>query len=122
MKTLRFSLIVMFIASVSTTVSAQNKQDPTGTWTFFAEEAPDEYNSGDMVIQKEGEEYTAKIVFGENYELKCTGVTYENNEISFKVTIEGEPIPVKGNVGKESMEGTASTPDGSISFTAERKK
>ncbi len=65
MKTVKFLMIVILIASVTTTLSAQKKIDPTGTWTFSAEEAPYEYNSGDIVIGKDGKEYTAKIVFGE---------------------------------------------------------
>ncbi len=122
MRTLKFLVIVALIVSVNSAASAQQQLVPTGSWTFFANEAPVEYNTGDMIIQQNGEEFVAKIVFGENYEIKANGVKYENNEIFFKVYIEGEPISIKGIVGEESMEGTASTPDGLIKFIAERKK
>jgi len=115
-------MIAILIASVTTTLSAQKKVNPTGTWTFKAAEAPYEYNSGDIVIGKDGKEYTAKIVFGEYYEVKASSVKYEKNELSFRVYIEGESIYVKGTVGKETIDGTASYSDGTISYKAEKKK
>lgn len=122
MKTVRFLMIAMLLATITTTASAQKKVDPTGTWTFKAEQAPYEYNSGDFVIGKEGKEYTAKIVFGEYYEIKATDVKLENDQLSFKVYIESESINMKGTVGKESIDGTASYSEGTISFTATKKK
>ena len=122
MKTVKFLMIAILIASVTTTLSAQKKVDPTGTWTFNAADAPYEYNSGDIVIGKDGKEYTAKIVFGEYYEVKASSVKYEKNELSFRVYIEGESIYVKGTVGKEAIDGIASYSDGSISYKAEKKK
>jgi len=110
------------MASFSSTLSAQKKVDPTGTWTFLAEEAPSQYNSGDFVIAEDGGKYTAKIVYGEYSEYKGSNVKYENNEINFTVNIEGESIPIKGTVGKDTIEGTASSSEGSISFTAKKKK
>ena len=122
MKTVKFLMIAILIASVTTTLSAQKKVDPTGTWTFKAADAPYEYNSGDIVIGKDGNEYTAKIVFGEYNEVKASGVKYEKNELSFRVNIEGESIFVKGTVEKEVIDGTASYSDGTISYKAEKKK
>ena len=122
MKTVKFLMIVVLIASVTSTLSAQNSVDPTGTWTFKAEQAPYEYNTGDIVIEKDGNEYTATIVFGGNYKIKATDVKYEKNEISFRVYIEGESISIKGTVGKEAIDGTASYSEGTISYKAEKKK
>ena len=122
MKTVKFLMIAILIASVTSTVAAQKKVDPTGTWTYEASEAPYEYSTGDFVIEKDGKEYTAKLVFGEHYELKATDVKYEKNEISFKVYIEGESVFIKGTVGKESIEGTASYSEGTIPYTAKKKK
>jgi len=122
MKTVKFLMIAILIASVTSTVSAQKKVDPTGTWTFQADEAPYEYSTGDFVIEKEGKEYTAKILFGEYYELKASDVKYDKNELSFKIYIEGESIFIKGTVGKETIDGTASYSDGTISYTAKKKK
>ncbi|MEN8226709.1 MAG: hypothetical protein ABFS38_01035 [Bacteroidota bacterium] len=122
MKTVKFFMIAILITSVTSTLSAQKKVDPTGTWTFQADEAPYGYTTGDMVIEKDGKEYTAKILFGEYYEVKASGVEYEKNEISFRVYIEGESISIKGTVGKESIDGTAIYSEGTISYKAKKKK
>jgi hypothetical protein len=122
MKTLRFLMVVMLIASVSTTLSAQKKVNPVGTWTYQADQAPYEYNSGEIVIAKDGKDYTVKIVLGEYYELKASSVTYEKNELSFRIYVEGESVSVKGTVGKETIEGTASYSEGTIPIAAKRKK
>jgi hypothetical protein len=54
--------------------------------------------------------------------VKASGVTYETNELAFKVYIEGETVSIKATVGKDSMEGTASYTDGTIPITAKKKK
>jgi len=122
MKTVKSLMVVLLIVAVTTTLSAQKKIDPTGTWTFKAEQAPYEYNSGDIVIGKDGNDYTAKIVFGEYYKIDASGVKYEKNELSFKVYIEGESVYVKGTVEKDEINGTASYSDGTISYNAKKKE
>ena len=101
---------------------AQKKVDPVGTWKFYAEAAPYEYNSGDIVIGKEGKDYTAKIVFGEYYEIKGRDVVMEKDQLSFKVYIEDETVYLKGTVEAEQIKGTATYSEGTISFKAEKKK
>lgn len=122
MKTVKFLMMVMLVASVTTTVSAQKKVDPTGTWTYKAADAPYEYSTGDIVITKEGKEYKVEIVLGEYYKVKGSNVTYEKNEISFTVYIESETVDIKGTVDKENLKGAASYTDGTIPITATKKK
>jgi hypothetical protein len=122
MKTVRFLLMVMLVASFTSTVSAQKKVDPTGTWTYEANAAPYEYSSGDIVVTKDGKEYGAEMVLGEYYKMKAEKVVYEKNVLSFNVYIEDETIEIKLTVEKESMTGTASYSEGTIPITAKKKK
>ena len=122
MKMVKFLMIAILIASVSSTLTAQKKVDPTGTWTYEASDAPYEYSSGDIVVEKDGKEFTVQIVLGEYSKVKGSSVKYENNELSFKVYIEGETVSIKATVEKESMKGTASYTDGTIPITAKKKK
>lgn len=122
MKFMKSLILIALIVSAGASVFAQKKADPVGTWSFHAQDAPYEYSSGDIVIGKEGKEYTAKIVFGESYEIKGSDVVLEKDQLSFKVYIEGEPINIKGTVTKETINGTATYSEGTISFKAERKK
>ena len=111
----------MLVSAFASEVNAQKKVDPTGTWTYEAPMAPYEYSSGDIVIDKDGKDYTVQIVLGEYYKLKGEKVVYENNELSFVAYIEGESIGVKMTVEKAEMKGTASYTDGDIPVTAKKK-
>jgi hypothetical protein len=122
MELLKSLLLILLLAGASANGFAQKKTDPVGTWTFYAADAPYEYRSGDMMIGKDGEDYTAKIVFGDNYGISGRDVVLEKDQLSFKVSVEGETVYIKGTVSKETIHGTASYSEGIISFKAERKK
>jgi len=64
MRIVKSLVMVMLVIAATSNAFSQKKADPVGTWSFYADEAPYEYNSGDIVIGKDGKEYTAKIVFG----------------------------------------------------------
>jgi hypothetical protein len=113
--------MVMLVASITATVSAQKKVDPSGIWTYEASQAPYEYSTGDIVVTKEAKVYTVEMVLGD-YKSKAEKVVYEKNELSFDVYVDGETVEIKMTVGKESMEGTASYSEGTIPITAKKKK
>ncbi|MCK5464820.1 MAG: hypothetical protein KAI95_17465 [Bacteroidales bacterium] len=46
----------------------------------------------------------------------------EKDQLTFKIYIEGESINIKGTVTKETINGTATYSEGTISFKSERKK
>jgi hypothetical protein len=122
MKIMKSVFLILLFVSAGASLPAQKKSDPVGTWSFYAEDAPYEYNSGDMVIDKEGKGYTAKIVYGESYEIKGIDVVLEKDQLYFKVYIEGEPVSIKGTVTRETIKGTATYSEGTVTFEAERKK
>lgn len=122
MKTAKFLMIVMLLASFTTAATAQEKVDPTGTWAYTANQAPYEYSSGDIVITKEGEAYTVEIKLGDYYKVEASSVKYEENQLSFVVSIEGEAVDIKATIDKDSLEGTASYSEGTIPVTAEKKE
>ena len=121
MKTIKILMLVMLAASF-TSVNAQKKVDPVGTWAYEATMAPYEYSSGDIVVAKDGKDFTVEIVLGEYYKVKGEKVVYEKNELSFVVYIEGEAIDIKATVAKEEMKGNASYSEGEIPITAKKKK
>ena len=121
MKTVRFLLMVMLVASFTSAVSAQKKVDPTGTWAYEASAAPYEYSTGDIVVTKEAKEYSVKMVLGE-YETEAEKEVYEKNVLSFVVYVDTEAVEIKLTVSKETMEGTASYSEGTIPITAKNKK
>lgn len=122
MKAFRIAMMLMLVTAFTANVSAQKKVDPTGTWTYEATMAPYEYSSGDIVVDKDGKDFTVQIVLGEYYKVKGEKVVYEKNELSFVVYIEGEAIDIKMTIDKEAAKGTASYSDGDIPITAKKKK
>lgn len=115
-------MLLMLVAAFTSAVSAQKKVDPAGTWTYEAPMAPYEYSSGDIVIEKDGKDYTVQIVLGEYYKVKGEKVVYAENELSFIVYIEGEAIDIKMTMAREEAKGTASYSDGDIAVTAKKKE
>jgi hypothetical protein len=114
--------MIVLVVAATVNAFAQKKADPVGKWKFYAEAAPYEYNSGDIVIGKDGSDYTAKIVFGEYYEIKGRDVTVEKDQLSFYVWIEDEKVSIKGTIEGEVITGKATYSEGTISFKAEKKK
>jgi hypothetical protein len=121
MRTVKLLMLVLIVAGTSS-LYAQKKVDPAGTWTYSAPDAPYEYNTGDIVIDKDGNELTVKIKLGDYYEVKGQNVALEEDQLTFTVYIEGESVSIKGTVGKEEIEGTASYSEGTIRFKAKKKK
>jgi len=113
-------MLVMLAASF-TTVNAQKKVDPVGTWSYEAEYAPYEYSSGDIVVSKEGKEYKVEIKLGEYYKIKASSVEYKDNLLSFNVYVEGESVSVKTTLEKETHKGTASYSEGTLELSGKKK-
>jgi hypothetical protein len=99
---------------------ASSLVDPVGTWTYKAPTAPEGYGSGDIVIAKDKDVYTASLKFGD-YEVKGTGVKFEKEVLSFKVYLEGEYISIKATFATDGMKGAASYSEGDIPFTGIKK-
>jgi hypothetical protein len=120
MKRIRILLLVMLAASF-TTVNAQKKVDPVGTWSYESSEAPYGYGSGDIVVSKDGKDYKVELQLGEYYKITASNVAYEDNVLSFNVYVEGESVSVKTTMEKESHEGTASYSEGTIKLNGKKK-
>ena len=120
MKTIKVLMLVMLAASF-TIVNAQKKVDPVGTWSYEASQAPYEYNSGDIVVSKEGKEYNVEVKLGEYYKIQASSVEYLQNMLSFKLYVEGESVSVKATMEKEMFDGTASYSEGTIKLTGKKK-
>jgi hypothetical protein len=122
MKIRNYLLLILLVTSASANAFALTKADFVGSWKFYAEGAPYEYNSGDIVIGKDGKDYTAKIVYSESYEITGRDVVVEKDVISFYVWIEDQKISIKGTVEGDTIAGKATYSEGTITFKADRKE
>jgi len=120
MKTIKILMLVMLAASF-TTVNAQKKVDPVGTWSYEAEYAPYEYSEGDIVVSEEGKDYKVVIVLGEYYKITANSVEYKDNVLTFDVYVEGETVSVKTTMEKETHKGAANYSEGSLKLSGKKK-
>ena len=118
-----FILMSLFITT--TLYSAEpvpKKFSPVGTWKFSAPSAPEGYNASDLIISKEGREYTVVFALSEYYKITASDVEYKKKNLSFTLYIETETVYIKGTFEEEKFTGTASYSEGVIDVYAVRKK
>lgn len=120
-KTLLFAVVILAVGfGLQSFTKVSSVGDPVGTWSYKAPTAPESYESGDIVIAKDKDLYTASLKFGE-YQVKATGVKYEKEILTFKVYLEGEYISIKATFSADGLKGTASYSEGDIPFTGTKK-
>lgn len=123
----KFKLVALASLLILSTgaIIAQKKIDvkPVGTWAYVANDAPNEYSSGNIVITKEGKEYAGELVYSEYHKLKTHDFKIEGDKISFKAYVEGETIYCKGTfVEKDKIAAEVSYSEGTIKLSATRNK
>ena len=117
------SLIGLMILSTGILFAQKKSNDKlVGTWTFSAPDAPYEYSTGDLVVTVEEEELQGELVFSEYYKLKLHDLKLEDEVLSFKAYIEGDVIYVKNTISKDEMKGKVSYSEGTLDFSAKKKK
>lgn len=116
-------MVVSLVLIASGNSFAENKSKGiTGTWHFKAPDAPYEYSEGNIIIEKFKDSYKFVIAFDEYNKLEAYDVEVKGKEISCKINTEGEVIYIKSTVNKDTMESVASYSEGTVSFTATKKK
>ncbi len=117
------SLIGLMVLSTGILFAQKKSNDKlVGTWIFSAPDAPYEYSTGDLVITMEEEELQGELVFSEYYKLKLHDLKLEDEVLSFKAYIEGDVIYVKNTITKDEMKGKVSYSEGTLDFSAKKKK
>jgi hypothetical protein len=116
-------LSVFFVVGLTAFTPAADGNDPVGTWTFNAPDAPYDYQTGDLVITKDKKEYKVKVVFNEYYKMDATNVTFEKEELAFRVYVDTETVYIKCKFNeKGEMVGKAMTSMGDLPLKAKRKE
>ena len=112
-------VIILFIVFCLPVVTAQNKQpiiSPVGTWKFDAPYAPEEYNSGVIVVGIADKKPAATMSFKGN-DIKYPGenVTAEKDSVKFSVYIQGQDVNVMLKIENDTlMSGKAVYSEGEV--------
>ena len=89
------------------------EEELLGYWNYTVANAPYEYSKGDLLINKEQEGFTVKIILGAG-SINAESVVVQGNEINFKVYVEGSLVSVTLKAESETIFGTAVTPEGTM--------
>jgi hypothetical protein len=107
-------------------VSAQDgntkKNSPVGTWKYEAAYAPEEYNSGSIIVGFADKKYSVSVSFkGSTYKLQAEQVKYENDLLTCTIYVEGEYVKISVKAENNNrMTGTATYSQGQVPLTLTR--
>ena len=124
MKRLILIPFVTLLMLVSYNANSQDKaefKDFEGTWKYFAEYAPYEYQEGEVVVYKEKNEYKAKVVI-DGYEMQALDPALKDNVFTFTVNVEYETVKVTMQKKDGKMEAVAMTYEGMIPLEVTKGK
>ena len=97
---------------------AQEK-DWVGTWQYEAPQADYQYQKGEIIFSMEGEELKASVKVNQN-EMQVQQLEVSDNQATFSITIEGQPINVSLEKEEGKLSGEATYSGGEVAITAEK--
>jgi hypothetical protein len=112
------SLLLIFIVT-AVVVNGQNtvkKNNPVGTWTFEAPNAPEQYTKGSIVVGFTDKKYTASMEFTDSGD-KFAGekVKFEKDSLFFMFLAQGQDVTVRLKMeGTSKMSGKAVYSEGEV--------
>jgi len=119
---LKSGIALVFLVAVMANVQATTSNAKiTGTWNYSAPEAPYEYSKGQIILNENGDKLEGKVNI-DGYEMKLNNIKLEDDVLTCSLYVEGEYVSVKLTFKKNKFEGTANTPEGTITVTGEKAK
>lgn len=117
---------LVFSTSMSAVLKVQHKNEKivhntfwfgeeelVGYWNYSVPNAPYEYSKGDLLIDKENDGFTVKIILPAG-SMNAQNVVVQGNKINFKVYVEGSLVTVALEAQGDTISGVAETPEGSL--------
>lgn len=84
-----------------------------GYWNYSVPNAPYEYSKGDLLIDKEKDDFTVKIILPAG-SMNAQNVVVQGNKINFKVYVEGSLVTVALEAQGDTISGVAETQEGPL--------
>jgi hypothetical protein len=116
----------VFSSSISAALKVQHKNEKivhhtiwfgeeelVGYWNYSVPNAPYEYSKGDLLINKEKDSFTVKIMLPAG-SMNAENVVVQDNKITFKVYVEGSLVIVALEAQGDTISGVAETPEGTL--------
>ncbi len=90
-----------------------------GTWQYEAPQAGEPYQKGKIVFTMEGETLQAYVEVNQS-KIQVQQLEVSQDQATFSITLDGQPIQVKLQKEGEALTGAATYSNGEVSFTAEK--
>ena len=111
-------LCLLMVITTGNTIAMTTEKALYGTWHYSVVNAPYGYESGDLVLKKEGGEITGSLIFAEGYSVSLYEIKIKKGQLSFKAFVEGSEISFEGTYTKKKIEGTVTYVEGTLALTA----
>jgi hypothetical protein len=112
--------VILGLIFCSFTINNPDNAKVLGSWKVRVPDAPPEYSNSTMVVAEVGGELKVKMIFGESYIVETSGVSFDGESLKFLAGIQGNQIPISGKIAGNSITGSATSPDGELTLTAEK--
>ncbi len=111
---------VMAISQNDTNIASSLIGDKfVGGWSYTVEDAPEGYETGLLVIVKEGDSYKVQVQIGSGA-LLGDNVKVSGNTISFDVMVEGGKVAVTLTAKGDAITGKSTSSEGSYTIKGEK--
>lgn len=119
-KTLFILLLIAFASVITNTAMAADNKAVIGSWKCVVPDVPYEYtNSTITFVEKEGK-LTGNVKFENGTVNNLNSVKLNNSQLILTLYVDGYEIIVDGKLAGSKITGTVDTPDGKVSFTANK--
>ena len=115
------TLILVVLVSSFTLDAPAKKFSPVGSWEYSVPGVQPGYETGTMIIAKDGKDYKITMELNEYFKADAEKVVYKKKTLSFTVWVETEEILVSGSFDGDNFSGKLSYFEGDFDITAVRK-
>jgi len=112
--------MLVFVVSSFTIDSPARRFSPVGAWEYSVPGIQPGYESGTMIIARDGKDYKVSMQLNEYFKVDAEKVEYKRKSLSFSIWVETEEILISGTFEKNSFSATLSYFEGDFKLTANR--
>lgn len=116
--TLKLVTLLFFLVAFTN----PTKYDPSGIWDYEIEVPEQGTQTGEMTIEKNGQQYEVSIVSALYGTLELEKVKFKDNELEGTVEVAGGIADFTMQFDGDSMEGSVYFGESELDITAKRKK
>lgn len=117
-----FFVLAIVSLLIAIPASASVKESLKGTWEYEVPTAAYEYSKGQLIIAEEDGELTLLVQFMDGTEIPGEQVKFEDNQLSFGVTLDNDFIKVACLLKDGKLVGEVQSPEGPAQLLATKKK